>query len=429
MSADDRFEQRLPARLEELATPRTPSYFDDVISSTARSRQRPGWSFPERWIPMSTMTDRLATAPRAPLRLIVLASLIVLAAVAVAIIAGGSSPRVPAPFGTADNGRIAWVAQDGAIVAADGAGADPVTLVAGPGNSQPQFSPDGRRLLYLHDAPMGTEIVVADADGGHPATVASGGVVSGAMWAPDSRSIIVAANGTLARLEASAGATPERLVAGVDGTYDWNAVPSMLFQPPAGDRIAYVRDTGDGKGVFVAASDGSAPVAIVTPAGSGLAYADVYGLQWSPDGTRLAMTVALSATDGRDTRVYVVDADGSNLHRLTHVEVPNRIVSESNPSWSPDGRSIAMQVWHADPNSDSQDVRPITVVDVASGDEREVGSRSVNGFSGWGWAPDGASIIAVPSDGRISVIDVATGAPHSEQWQAASGATWQRVAP
>ena len=68
MSTRDRLEQRLPSRLEELAAPRTPSYFDDVIHQTARTRQRPGWSFPERWLPVSVLTDRLATAPRAPMR-------------------------------------------------------------------------------------------------------------------------------------------------------------------------------------------------------------------------------------------------------------------------------------------------------------------------------------------------------------------------
>ena len=134
MSTRDRLEQRLPSRLEELAAPRTPSYFDDVISTTARTRQRPGWSFPERWLPVSVLTDRLATAPRAPMRALAVAALLLLALAAIILVAGGSrQSNVPAPFGVAGNGRIAWIDASGSIVAAGEGDAAPSVLVQGPG--------------------------------------------------------------------------------------------------------------------------------------------------------------------------------------------------------------------------------------------------------------------------------------------------------
>src|SRR5258705_7065046 len=69
MTSFERFENRLPAMLDELAVPRLPDYADDLFARTAATRQRPGWTFPERWLPMSTITARLAAGPRVPWRL------------------------------------------------------------------------------------------------------------------------------------------------------------------------------------------------------------------------------------------------------------------------------------------------------------------------------------------------------------------------
>ena len=53
---------------------------------------------------------------------------------------------------------------------------------------------------------------------------------------------------------------------------------------------------------------------------------------WSPDGTRLAF----DAGSGADRDIYVVNADGSDLTKLSSVEG-----SDSLPAWSPDGSRIA----------------------------------------------------------------------------------------
>ena len=81
-------------------------------------RQRPGWTFPERWLPMADITRSRAFAPAPPWRLIAVA-LVVLALVATALVfVGAQERRVPAPFGPARNGLIPYD-KDGDIYVGD----------------------------------------------------------------------------------------------------------------------------------------------------------------------------------------------------------------------------------------------------------------------------------------------------------------------
>jgi hypothetical protein len=54
MTAVTRLERDLPAILGDLSAGPAPDYLDDVFGRTGRSRQRPAWTFPERWLPWPT---------------------------------------------------------------------------------------------------------------------------------------------------------------------------------------------------------------------------------------------------------------------------------------------------------------------------------------------------------------------------------------
>ncbi|MFL5641967.1 MAG: hypothetical protein ACJ771_06465 [Chloroflexota bacterium] len=63
MTPLDRLEGQLPAAFTDLADERTPDYLIDILGQTARSRQRPAWTFPGRWFPtMPAITARPALA-------------------------------------------------------------------------------------------------------------------------------------------------------------------------------------------------------------------------------------------------------------------------------------------------------------------------------------------------------------------------------
>jgi tol-pal system beta propeller repeat protein TolB len=99
-------------------------------------------------------------------------------------------------------------------------------------------------------------------------------------------------------------------------------------------------------------------------------------LAWSPDGQKIAFTVALSRGPDGNLEIYVVNADGSGQRRLTR-----STARESHPVWSPDGRRIVFernwQLWVM--NADGSGERRLT----------RMGAHNFNPE----WSPDGERIV------------------------------------
>ncbi|MEQ1529689.1 MAG: hypothetical protein ABL925_10255 [Methylococcales bacterium] len=70
-------------------------------------------------------------------------------------------------------------------------------------------------------------------------------------------------------------------------------------------------------------------------------------LALSPDATRLAFTWHEKRRGSSDVHVYVVNLDGSGLHRLTAVPDPSTVFdwSYGSPTWSPDGQWLIMVLY------------------------------------------------------------------------------------
>ena len=67
MSAFDRsgrLQQELPDLLTDIAAPQVPDYADDLLARTAVTRQRPRWTFLERWLPMGVIARRCSLPDR-----------------------------------------------------------------------------------------------------------------------------------------------------------------------------------------------------------------------------------------------------------------------------------------------------------------------------------------------------------------------------
>jgi TolB protein len=95
---------------------------------------------------------------------------------------------------------------------------------------------------------------------------------------------------------------------------------------------------------------------------------------WSPNGEKIAFARSL---DGRSSRLYTMNADGSAVMPLT-----NEVAAE--PAWSPDGTRIAFTSTRGG-NSD------IWVVSAGGGDLRRLTSTGAHDFAP-AWSPDGTTI-------------------------------------
>jgi dipeptidyl aminopeptidase/acylaminoacyl peptidase len=437
MNANDRFERRLPAVLDSIAPMHAPDYFDDILGQVDRTRQRPGWTFPERWIPVSAITNRLAVAPRIPVRAALVTALLIVGLIIGAVLLAGSRPRVPPPFGPAANGLLVYADDGGAIVSAEAVGGVPKTIITGPGNEHPVFSPDGTQFAYIYrEGSTKFWIRVAAADGTSPRTLHDDplGNIGYLGCTPDGRTVVAASQPTLFAFDAVKGGPMNVMLLDLQGTeYDDGSLLTGLFRPPTGQEVVYVgRTAEEGFGLYRRAIPDGEPVGLLTEQHQTIPFGDLGSPAWSPDGTRIALQVLAPGTDN-DWRIYVMNADGSNVRRLTQFEVPGKLVSEGNPAWSPDGMQIAIQPWFVD-QAGSADSRPISVVDVATGTQHEVGPANVNGYAGWAWSPDGKSILEVPNEpspyaGRVLVVDAVTGEVTDTDLTAASAASWQRKAP
>src|SRR5262245_4464840 len=151
MTAETRLERNLPGILDDLSAGPAPDYFDDVFARTGRMRQRPGWTFPGRWLPMAEITRSRAFAPAPPWRLIAVA-LLLIALVVAALFVAGSQRSVAPPFGPARNGDIVYELNGDLYVANSDTGVTRL-LVGGPEvDSAPGYSPDGTRVAFIRDA-------------------------------------------------------------------------------------------------------------------------------------------------------------------------------------------------------------------------------------------------------------------------------------
>jgi TolB protein len=142
------------------------------------------------------------------------------------------------------------------------------------------------------------------------------------------------------------------------------------------------------------------PLLTVNPDGSGSApvtdpTAIDFGPAWSPDGSRIAFTSSRGDPDpvgcypNCNWDIYVVNADGSGLMRLT-----DDPAFDQTPEWSPDGSKI---VW----SSRGAGQFYLWVMNSDGSGKRQLTSEYSESPS---WSPDGSKI-AFTAAGRINVIN------------------------
>ena len=425
MSTFDRIEAGMPRLLSELAEPRMPDYLDIVASRTADSRQRPAWTFPERWLPMSVVA--VAPIGRHIPRWAFLVALLILALVAGVILVstGRPSQPLPAPFGRANAGLVIYDA-GGDIMTVDPKTGSTATLVPGsPTDIAPRWSPDGSRFAFRRIVPGDqARVFVADADGSdiRPVSPEPMRGVTDHSFSPDGRHLLITSSGATGHVititDLVGGST--RVVEAPNGA----SLPS--FRPPTGDSFVFVtgvRFSRGGQGLASYDMASGAIRTIVEP----IPNAEIVGRpDYSPNGRQLAFAVWIPTTD-TNSHIIVANADGSDQRRLPQ---PPGLCCEAAPTWSNDGTRLALTRWY-DPTGE--------FVAVVPWDAGGVGKEfAVPGLfrALIAWSPDDEWLLVTPQLDEYGIdrksqilLNLASSETREVGWDTTSDPSIQRVAP
>jgi len=366
--------------LTEIAPQGPVDYLDETLSALDRVRQRPAWTSPGRWLPMQLTLPRVVV-PRATPYLALLALLLIGLIIALAV--AGGQRRLPAPFGLAATGLVAFESGGDILVAnADGSGRRP--LVATPGAQwSPTFSRRGDRIAYWSAPNLGdpASLFVADADGSN-ARLLTGeqrfsvpDALPALSWSPDDQRLAVSSDGDL-------------YVVNVDGT-DVQPIGEPYHQrygpvwSPDGTLIAYtgqpLGDPYDQTSSWVIAPDGTGDLEVI-PAEGRWEIANV-NPSWSPDGRSLLVHTG-GAFDGDDTDISIAQRDAAG--GWTHRSIVKGPTWDYHPSWSNSGTQFSFIRLVEGSNPEQHQ---LMVADADGSNIRRV-SNATPRFNAQCWSPD-----------------------------------------
>ena len=244
------------------------------------------------------------------------------------------------------NGRIAFQADTGSgnqiyTVRPDGSDLRQITHVSGDA-VRPDWSPDGRRLVFELDTPDSQSLAMMNADGSGlvdlitaPNSFFQG--VADPAFTPDGTRIVFEG------FDGSEDAIWSVKLDGSDRRHITSGPCCGVTDPnvsPDGQTISFVGFNGldFGEALFTVGIDGSNLLQL-TPFTIDLAIRQ----DWAPDGQHIVVTThANFAHPGESANIATIRPDGTHLHYLTHYQGGE--VNAFVGSYSPDGRWIVFRL-------------------------------------------------------------------------------------
>jgi len=228
--------------------------------------------------------------------------------------------------------RITYASRTGCdvqvwVMNADGSGATAVSIRYTE-VSRPVWNADQTKLTFAAETVSGRNIVVMDADGSNLVQLTNDDFSifnDTPVFTPDGSSVMFtsdrAGNRQLWTIPATGG-TPTQLTA-----YDDDLQPEQARFSPDGTHIVFRAIEGSGSNLFLANADGTG-LRRLTSSG----HEDQYP-SFSPDGTQIAFGRGV----GSGSNIWVMAADGTGARQIetTHCQW------NSSPAWSPDASHLA----------------------------------------------------------------------------------------
>jgi serine/threonine protein kinase len=149
---------------------------------------------------------------------------------------------------------------------------------------------------------------------------------------------------------------------------------------PAGSQILFVRDRGGTRDLYRTSVVGGQPRKVLT---------DVLEADWSPDGSQIAFLRMIPIGEGNRIDVGVADVQSADERILTSVE--NRLCYGIR--WSPDGRRLA--VSEASLSGMVAGTFHIDLIEVTTGELERINLTDWSGaYTAIDWSPSGRSLLA-----------------------------------
>jgi len=258
-----------------------------------------------------------------------------------------------------------------------------------------QWSPDGQRIAFGTCGLKSNKICIADADGknlheiGPP--VSEDCVIVGLSWSPDGAEIAVAG----LRWQPPPGEPPfpamEIYVINVESDEARQLTDSPdtnkyeVAWSPDGTQIAFIalnRDSPDYWQIYVIDADGSNQRLLVSvPEANWLQQ-----ISWSPDGKKIMYVSKVAVEEWESLyhyygEIYVVDVEDDTITNLTNT--PD--IDDRDPAWSPDGKRIAF-------SSDPFGLTEIYIMDADGSNVVKLTDENLECYEP-SWSPDCKKIV------------------------------------
>jgi TolB protein len=291
-----------------------------------------------------------------------LPSLLVIGLLAALLVSCGQAATVPQTAASptasshAPTNQIAWQGfldpdqSTAAIFSATASGSNARQLTYprhGEQDGNPDWSPDGSKILFADVAANGTsDVWVMNADGtGLKQLTSCTGVCNGAQegkWSPDGSKIVYDVADNPIRSDGNATSV-DLWIMNADGSHPvqltHTPLPTSIADnepswSPDGKQIIFARNhlmgqSYDDQALFVINLDGTGLKQLTA-----LGHLEAGNAHWSPDGTRILFQSFGSFPEGSIPQLYTILPDGTHLVQLTTNE------RNYEPAWSPDGTKI-----------------------------------------------------------------------------------------
>lgn len=335
-------------------------------------------------------------------------------------LSGCTSEQAGGPSPARSNGIIAYADFFAGIVFIN-TGGTPADLSQGQLSGEDRYSslawsPDGRQLAFVQDAPMhqGGSIGVFNVATGAVNELTSGSSDSMPTWSPGGDRIAFArfTEGSVELCVMGADGSDVQVLRPVD--------PKVLWAPPPVDLSNYPQPTAvqpndvthlitwspDSKVIAFGTDPFGKPIIEVVSPTDGHITATFEGRfpAWGPTGNRVAFS---RQTGERTEALFVVDASGADVKEIT-----NGTSIDVFPSWSPDGQLLA---YASDAGGRPGDLEIWTIRPDGSGAKRLTTKATEYASSlaiAPAWSPDGTELLYLDEIFRgavdlwVGVVDV-----------------------